>query len=317
MHWSTLGKPGSLTILCYSRKSNNKNQKKALDSSKKEEVIPKTEQKKPIPAPPRIVDTSTRSLKSQIRIVKSWQANASASGEPTVQRKYRRKRAGEPEDVPEKELDELQVAAHERWLLMQGKGLTSLYQQKASRTNPAAVLVDGYNVMHKWMEHSGQRLLKIQLAGDLQAQREAFLMELSAYSGWNNLRMMVAFDAQCNPDAPPISRNEVGGLEVVFIGDVEADSFIVKEAQLLRSTGCPYVLVATSDNDIQDACWSNEIFPVSAAQLLQQVHKAKKAFERYQKERGIRDAGSRLGAALLQGNPDVYRELEKKRYPGT
>jgi hypothetical protein len=24
----------------------------------------------------------------------------------------------------------LQVAAHERWLLMQGKGLTSLYQQK-------------------------------------------------------------------------------------------------------------------------------------------------------------------------------------------
>jgi hypothetical protein len=50
-----------------------------------------------------------------------------------------------------------------------------------------------------------------------------------------------------------------------------------------------------------------------ASMLLQ----AKKAFERYQKERGIRDAGSRLGAALLQGNPDVYRELEKKRYPGT
>ena len=30
------------------------------------------------------------------------------------------------------------------------------------------MLVDGYNVMFKWMEHPGQKLLKQKVAGDLQ-----------------------------------------------------------------------------------------------------------------------------------------------------
>ncbi len=38
-----------------------------------------------------------------------------------------------------------------------------------------------------------------------------------------------------------VCRDEVGGLEVVFIGIGEADSFIVREAQSLRTAGCPYV----------------------------------------------------------------------------
>jgi len=309
------GVSGAFSVFCYSRKSNNKPKKKPQEgSSKKEEVAPKqADSQKPSRPPPRIVDTSVRSLKSQLRIVKSWQ-NGGSSAVPAVQRKYRRKRENEGK-APERELDATEVAAREKMLLMRGKGLTSLYQQKASKINPAAVLVDGYNVMFKWMEHPGQRALKRHLAGDLQAQREAFLLELSAYTGWNRLRMMVAFDAQCNPDAPPVSRDEVGGLEVVFIGEGEADSFIVQEAQSLRAAGCPYVLVATSDNDIRDSCWSNQIFPVSAVQLLQEVNKAKREFEKYQKRR-MRDAGSRLGSILMQADPSVYNELEKKRYPG-
>ncbi len=42
---------------------------------------------------------------------------------------------------------------------------------------------------------------------------------------------------------------------------------------------------------------------------------AKKEFDRHQKEKRIR-AGSRLGSAILQTNPTVYNELEKKRLPG-
>ena len=37
-------------------------------------------------------------------------------------------------------------------------------------------------------------------------------------------------------------RDQVGGVEVVFIGNTEADSFIIKEAEQLRTSGCPYVI---------------------------------------------------------------------------
>jgi len=50
---------------------------------------------------------------------------------PAVQRKYRRKRENEGK-APERELDATEVAAREKMLLMRGKGLTSLYQQKVN-----------------------------------------------------------------------------------------------------------------------------------------------------------------------------------------
>ena len=36
-------------------------------------------------------------------------------------------------------------------------------------------------------------------------------------------------------------RGQVGGVEVVFVGSGEADSFIIGEAQQLRKAGCPHV----------------------------------------------------------------------------
>jgi len=45
------------------------------------------------------------------------------------------------------------------------------------------------------------------------------------------------------------------------------------QSSLERARCAPQVLVATSDNDIRDSCWSNQIFPVSAVQLLQEVNK--------------------------------------------
>ena len=36
-------------------------------------------------------------------------------------------------------------------------------------------------------------------------------------------------------------RDQVGGVEVVFVGSGEADSFIIGEAQQLRKAGCPHV----------------------------------------------------------------------------
>lgn len=88
----------------------------------------------------------------------------------------------------------------------------------------------------------------------------------------------------------------------------EADSFIIGEAQELRKAGCPYVcpkpipdsvrslclqgrialsytaanetdvatsqvLVASSDNDVRDACWTNDVVPVHASQLLREIKK--------------------------------------------
>jgi len=56
-----------------------------------------------------------------------------------------------------------------------GQGsLVTQFVLQASKINPAAVLVDGYNVMFKWMEHPGQRALKRHLAGDLQVNPKSY-----------------------------------------------------------------------------------------------------------------------------------------------
>lgn len=75
-----------------------------------------------------------------------------------------------------------------------------------AKTNPPAVLVDGYNVLMQWLQEAGEEVRKRRVAGDLQAGRLEILRDLSEYSGWRNMRMMVAFDAQGNLDAPSLAR---------------------------------------------------------------------------------------------------------------
>ena len=41
-----------------------------------------------------------------------------------------------------------------------------------------------------------------------------------------------------------VCRDQVGGVEVVFVGRTNADTFIITEAQQLRKSGCPYVSFA-------------------------------------------------------------------------
>lgn len=72
-------------------------------------------------------------------------------------------------------------------------------------SNPPAVLVDGYNVLMLWLREAGEEARKSRIAGNLEAGRLEILRDLSDYSGWRNVRIMVAFDAQGNPS----TRNNV------------------------------------------------------------------------------------------------------------
>ena len=72
--------------------------------------------------------------------------------------------------------------------------------------NPPAVLVDGYNILMAWIQQPGDKSRKQQIANDFAAARDMILKDLSDYSGWRRFRMMVAFDAYGNVDAPRISR---------------------------------------------------------------------------------------------------------------
>lgn len=74
--------------------------------------------------------------------------------------------------------------------------------------NPPAVLVDGYNILMRWLDEDdpNEKARKLRVKGDLEAGRTEILRDLSEYSSWCKFRMMVAFDAIGNLEAPTISR---------------------------------------------------------------------------------------------------------------
>lgn len=57
-----------------------------------------------------------------------------------------------------------------------------------------------------WIKQPGDNARKRSIAHDFQGAREMILRDFSDFSGWRKLRMMVAFDAQGNLDAPRITR---------------------------------------------------------------------------------------------------------------
>lgn len=69
----------------------------------------------------------------------------------------------------------------------------------------AVLLIDGYNIMLQWLEEPLQKRLKKTSGTNFEVIRDAFLRDVSAYSS-RELRVMVAFDAMGNPNAPPIAR---------------------------------------------------------------------------------------------------------------
>lgn len=131
------------------------------------------------------------------------------------------------------------------------------------------LIVDGYNMIGSWPE-----LVRLKNKDLLEEAREKLLHELSNYAKYEDLKIMVVFDAQF---VPGLSKSyKKYSLDVVFTEEGEiADSYIERVAGQ-KNTRLVQVSVATSDMAEQWVVFSQGALRVPANELYKRVEKVKK-----------------------------------------
>lgn len=139
------------------------------------------------------------------------------------------------------------------------------------------LLVDGYNMIGAWPE-----LVTLKNQDRLEDAREALLQRLSNYAKYENIRVIVVFDAQL---VPGITQNYTKyQLEVVFTEEGEtADSYIERVAGELNNR-LTQVTVATSDLAEQWVVFSQGALRTSARELYKTVEKTEKTIHQHQQD---------------------------------
>lgn len=134
----------------------------------------------------------------------------------------------------------------------------------------------------------------------LDAARAALLLDLAEYSAVAGVRVVVAFDAMGNPEAPGLQRDTVAGVDVVFCASSDADAFLMSEARRLADAGCPRVVVASSDREIQLSLdWAAAGWVPSHTLLREMARALKAADAAYATQAAVdRAAAGGLGASL-------------------
>lgn len=139
------------------------------------------------------------------------------------------------------------------------------------------LLVDGYNMIGAWPE-----LIQLKKQDLLEDAREALLNRLSNYAKYEDLQIIVVFDAQL---VPGIQQNyQKYQLEVVFTKEDEtADSYIERVAGELN-TITTQVTVATSDLAEQWTVFSQGALRKSARELYNEVKKSEQYIQKDTKD---------------------------------
>lgn len=128
------------------------------------------------------------------------------------------------------------------------------------------LIVDGYNMIGSWPE-----LVQLKNQGKLEDAREALLQRLSNYAKYENLEVIVVFDAQLVPGIQQTYKKY--HLTVVFTKEEEtADSYIERIAGE-KNDRLTQVTVATSDLAEQWLVFSKGALRASANELYKNVQK--------------------------------------------
>ena len=168
---------------------------------------------------------------------------------------------------------------------------------------PPVLLVDGYNVAHEAARSPGlsrARRARIDPAlAPLDAARASLLLDLAEYSAVAGVRVVVAFDAMGNAEAPALQRDTVAGVDVVFTAATDADAFLIAEARRLAASGCPRVVVATADRELAVCLdWEKTGWVPSAVLLREMARSLKAADAAYE----IQAAADRAAAGGLSAS---------------
>ncbi|KAL3159183.1 hypothetical protein ABBQ32_011166 [Trebouxia sp. C0010 RCD-2024] len=220
--------------------------KRASVKAKPAEGGQQADKKAPVVIPPRIDCNSTIPVRRQQRLVQA-KKEAEAAATKRVYKQTFRKPKIDPEQRAEeaKKEAENEIARKKDAQQTNLASLQNLYGT-AGDEHPPVLLVDGYNVLFKFVDMIQIRRLthSIGKASDFQGQREAFQNVVNMYSQTRGIKVVIVYDAIYRPADPVYldlrtSTRETlpGGVDVVFCSDQSADSWLVREASKLRKEG--------------------------------------------------------------------------------
>ncbi len=165
------------------------------------------------------------------------------------------------------------------------------------------LIVDAYNMIGNW-----PHLTKLKLADRLEDARDELLSELAEYKKYQDVNMIVVFDAMYVPGNAKSFVNKYD-MEIVWTSkDQTADSYIEALARK-KQNRFTQVVVATSDQAEQWTIFAAGALRIPARELLADVNRTKKDVE--VEARKITDQAlvSRRGKL----KPEQLRALERLR----
>jgi predicted RNA-binding protein with PIN domain len=121
-------------------------------------------------------------------------------------------------------------------------GMNETNWNATSGKPPPLLLVDGYNIIHKWA-----RLKKHLHRGDLYHARELLIADLEQLQSWKHWTIECVFDG-AGSGGTTATASRFGNIQVVFTGrGVEtADAYVEQTCQRVAATGAS-VMVASDD----------------------------------------------------------------------
>ncbi|XP_024384541.1 uncharacterized protein [Physcomitrium patens] len=136
----------------------------------------------------------------------------------------------------------------------------------------SVLLVDGYNVCGFW-----PKLKKHFARGQLETARDKLIHELITFTHVKGLKVVCVFDAAMS--GLPTHKECLNSVDIVYVANTDADSWIEREVTLLRADGCPKVWVATSDTFHQHAAHGAGAYVWSCKNLISEINDAKKELQ--------------------------------------
>jgi predicted RNA-binding protein with PIN domain len=284
--------------------------------------------------PPRIQIASLVPVATQIRIVREVKKIEASSYRKAPRTLPYRKETKEPEEYREERAKAEAVAVELSKNESKNFALSKLYKTAESSSTavlpPPVLLVDGYNVLHKWertssfMRDSGNSSDSSGSGSDcnsIDLARDILIEALGVYSQTNGIRVIVAFDAM-NGSAVGVEEQILStGVTVAYTGNCEADSFIEAQVDFWLQRRHPYIVVATSDiaqKAVVDSKTGPDkrqfVFVVPSSGLCKDIEATEKRLEQQLEDLAMRPvARGILGSAVKFKNKSAFTEMQKMR----
>jgi len=140
----------------------------------------------------------------------------------------------------------------------------------AGKFNPPCLLVDGYNLL--FLYDPSREL--VEKKDDLGGARQLIEDLMGEYSQAKKMKVLLVWDAYNRSDMSALFECRItttaSGVDVIFCPDA-ADFYLLSRARELIDEGAAFVTIATSDKEVQDLAFGDNILRASSRELLADV----------------------------------------------